>query len=59
MWRCQGRYEPQVRSKTSELVLFLDVTNHNGLVGVVLRSANEKSSVIVVRRNSSAIIEKH
>jgi hypothetical protein len=42
MWRYLGRYQAQVRSKTSELVHFLDVTNHNGLVGVVLRSANEK-----------------
>lgn len=42
MWHCLGRYEPQVPSKTSEPVHFLDVTNRNGLAGVVLRSANEK-----------------
>lgn len=42
MWHCLGRYQPQIRSKTSEPVHFLDVTNPNGLAGVVLRSANEK-----------------
>jgi hypothetical protein len=42
MRRCLGRYPLQIRLSTSELRRSLDVTNLNGLVGVVLRSANEK-----------------
>jgi hypothetical protein len=39
MAHCLGRYPLQVRSKAND---FLDLTNLNGLVGVVIRGADAK-----------------